>query len=62
MLIDLYLFNFSYYSEEGNTFDIQLSNVFDEYCVISSSNYFHCRLLERNEHPILYITLKYYIF
>lgn len=68
MKIYLYFLNFTYYSEEHSDFDLQLSDVFYEFCIlVSRSNYFHCRAIERNGFEILYmnninkLNLKYYL-
>lgn len=66
MKIILDLLDSFYYSEEFCSFDLDLPEFFYEYSVISGTNYFHCRILERNDKRIysLFINplnLKYYL-
>jgi hypothetical protein len=52
MKIILDLLDSFYYSEEFCSFDLDLPEFFYEYSVISGTNYFHCRILERNDKRI----------
>jgi hypothetical protein len=55
------------YSEINDCFDIDIYYIFYEYSLISSCNYFHCRIIERYNSEILYmqdinkLNLKYYL-